>query len=540
LAQTLRALSNPRSRRARWTLGLSALCAVAAPLAWAAAPAQAITENFAYTGGEQMFVVPTGVYEVQVLAIGGQGGESNGPAGGEAAEVKGAMDVTPGQTLYVEVGGKGQTGAEGGAGGFNGGAGGGGGGGGASDIRTVPRSTSLTVEDTRLLVAAGGGGGGSSSEEPGGAGGAAGSPGGTSNYLGGGAGTESEGGAGASGCEASGTGGNGELGAGGAGGNSFVFTGPGGGGGGGFYGGGGGGGACAVGSSGGGGGSSLVPPLALLTLSSAAPKIEISYHPPPSVEIVFPAEGGTYSRNQIVSANYSCLPGEGATLKSCVGPVANGAPLNTSTAGEHTFTVNGEDTDKGKASKGVTYTVYPPPAVEVGSPAEGATYTQGQTVTAAYVCLPAEGLGLESCAGPVASGAAIDTATPGPHNFTVEAEDSIGGATSRKIGYTVAAPPGPAPPGPAPASAADTTLGSHPKTTIKTKKNKVKVKFSFSSDVTGATFMCMLDKGAFAPCTSPKSYSVKKGKHTFSVEAVGPGGTDASPATFSFKVKKKK
>ncbi len=47
-----------------------------------------------------------------------------------------------------------------------------------------------------------------------------------------------------------------------------------------------------------------------------------------------------------------------------------------------------------------------------------------------------------------------------------------------------------------------------------------------------------LDKGAFAPCTSPKSYKVKPGKHTFSVEAVSAGGTDPTPASFSFKVKK--
>jgi hypothetical protein len=58
--------------------------------------------------------------------------------------------------------------------------------------------------------------------------------------------------------------------------------------------------------------------------------------------------------------------------------------------------------------------------------------------------------------------------------------------------------------------------------------------------VAGATFQCKLDKGSFAPCISPKTYKVKKGKHTFSVEAVGPAGTDPTPATFSFKVKKKK
>ena len=53
------------------------------------------------------------------------------------------------------------------------------------------------------------------------------------------------------------------------------------------------------------------------------------------------------------------------------------------------------------------------------------------------------------------------------------------------------------------------------------------------------SFECKLDKGAFAPCTSPKTYKVKPGKHTFSVEALSAAGTDPTPATFSFKVKKK-
>jgi hypothetical protein len=48
------------------------------------------------------------------------------------------------------------------------------------------------------------------------------------------------------------------------------------------------------------------------------------------------------------------------------------------------------------------------------------------------------------------------------------------------------------------------------------------------------------DKGAFAPCASPKSYKVKPGKHTFSVEAVNAAGADPTPATFSFKVTKNK
>jgi hypothetical protein len=432
-------------------LALSALCGAAFPLAWAAAPAQATTENFAYTGGEQTFIVPTGVYKMEILAIGGTGGEANTAAGGQAAEVTGVVSVTPGQTLYVEVGGKGETAGEGGKGGFNGGGNGAGGGGGASDVRTAQMSAGLSP-DTRLIVAGGGGGGGATGEEAGGAGGAAGNAGGEAGYSGGGAGTETEGGQGASGCELSGEGGDGTLGSGGAGGYSGLSTGPGGGGGGGYYGGGGGGGACFIGSSGGGGGSSLVPAKGLLFLTSAAPKIQLSYNPPPSIAITTPAKGAQYTQGQAVSASYSCLPGEGTTLKSCTGPIANGAPLDTSTAGEHTFTVNAEDNDSGKASASVTYSV-------------------------------------------------------------------------------VAATP---------SGAANTKLGSHPKKKIKTKKKKVKVKFRFTSNVAGATFECKLDKRAFAPCTSPKSYRVKRGGHTFKVRAVGAGGTDPSPATFSFKVKKKK
>jgi hypothetical protein len=86
--------------------------------------------------------VPGGVHSVEILTIGGSGGASE-LGGGVAAEVIGNVSVTPGQTLYVEVGGKGKSGVEGGAGVFNGGAhsgGGSAGGGGASDVRTSPEA----------------------------------------------------------------------------------------------------------------------------------------------------------------------------------------------------------------------------------------------------------------------------------------------------------------------------------------------------------------------------------------------------------------
>jgi subtilisin family serine protease len=56
--------------------------------------------------------------------------------------------------------------------------------------------------------------------------------------------------------------------------------------------------------------------------------------------------------------------------------------------------------------------------------------------------------------------------------------------------------------------------------------------FQFDSNATGpATFQCSLDGGAYAACTSPASYTVGLGAHTFDVRSVDPHGKlDASPA----------
>ncbi|MGN6815954.1 MAG: hypothetical protein ACTHK3_07715 [Solirubrobacterales bacterium] len=434
----------PSLRQAKWIVAM--LCALGWTLI-ATASAQAVTEKFEYTGGEQTFLVPSGVHNLQVRLVGGHGGQGGG-AGGAAAEVLGSLEVQPGETLYVEVGGNGKSAGEGGEGGFNGGGDGAGGGGGASDIRLVPRLGFLSLE-SRLIIAAGGGGGGGNGGEAGGNGGEAGSGGETSSggNGGGGAGTSSEGGGGGSGCGGSGS--TGELGFGGGGGSGESGTNGGGGGGGGLFGGGGGSGGCSLGGGGGGGGSSLVPGFGLETTAVTAPKVEISYKKPPLINIVSPAGGANFALGQAVTASYSCTPQEGTSLIICSGPVANGAP--------------------------------------------------------------------------------IDTSTPGEHSFTVNAKDNAGGTNSITVKYTVLSP---APP----PSAPDTVLGSHPPKKLKTTKKKVKVKFTFSSPVAGATFQCKLDKAAYAPCTSPKRYKVKAGKHKFSVAAVKAGLTDPTPATFKFKV----
>lgn len=118
-----------------------------------------VSKQFDYSGAMETFIVPDGVYEIEMELDGAQGGSYNASnqRGGYGAKVTGKMNVTPGQTLYISVGGQ----PVGQLGGFNGGGNGGTshanarGGGGATDIRIS--GTSLS---DRFIVAAGGGGNG--------------------------------------------------------------------------------------------------------------------------------------------------------------------------------------------------------------------------------------------------------------------------------------------------------------------------------------------------------------------------------------------
>ena len=93
------------------------------------------------------------------------------------------------------------------------------------------------------------------------------------------------------------------------------------------------------------------------------------------------------------------------------------------------------------------------PGVAITSPAEGASFSQGQAVAASYSCADPDGASdVTSCAGPVAPGARIDTGSVGAKTFTVSAADRAGNRAEKTVHYTVtAAGPGPRPgPGPGP------------------------------------------------------------------------------------------
>jgi hypothetical protein len=228
-----------------------------------------------YGPGFYLIAVPPGVTQMTFDLYGAQGSGGNAAStGGLGGRAMATIDVTPGATLQLNVGGAGDNGVHPG---YNGGGGhspltGGGNGGGKTDLR-------LNDGTTILLLAGGGGGGGADSVGvvggnggPGGAmttvtgmGGDGTPHGGANGGGGGGGGTDAAGGmggAGGTGTFSGSNGSDGSAGQGGQGGDGFNFGG--GGGGGGIFGGGGGGGGGAGASGnapggGGGGGSSFGP-----------------------------------------------------------------------------------------------------------------------------------------------------------------------------------------------------------------------------------------------------------------------------------------
>lgn len=64
------------------------------------------TYNFIYTGAIQQFIVPNRVTSIQINAIGAKGGTgATGQVGGAGANITTTLNVTPGQVLYIVVGG---------------------------------------------------------------------------------------------------------------------------------------------------------------------------------------------------------------------------------------------------------------------------------------------------------------------------------------------------------------------------------------------------------------------------------------------------
>jgi hypothetical protein len=154
--------------------------------------------------------------------------------------------------------------------------------------------------------------------------------------------------------------------------------------------------------------------------------------------------------------------------------------------------------------------------------------------------------------GPDSGGSSVELAVSAGTTYRIALDGDRGDqgqATLRLDGPAAApttgepsTPAPPAPPGdsstpPPAAGVPGTSLRRHPRRTLRTSKRRVRVVFRFSSNVAGAAFRCKLDRRRFAPCRSPKRYSVKHGRHRFLVQAVDGAGADPTPARFTFKVR---
>jgi hypothetical protein len=131
----------------------------------------------------------------------------------------------------------------------------------------------------------------------------------------------------------------------------------------------------------------------------------------------------------------------------------------------------------------------------------------------------------------------------GPHSFQVRAIDPSGNVDPSPAGYSfqvVASPTLPTPAllsPPLPPREPQTSISAKPGSRTQDRTPT----FRFRAGAAGATFQCKLDGGSFKPCRSPLTTKVLSyGAHTLQVRAVIAGAIDPSPATFRFKVTRRR
>jgi hypothetical protein len=100
-----------------------------------------------------------------------------------------------------------------------------------------------------------------------------------------------------------------------------------------------------------------------------------------------------------------------------------------------TYTVSDPSANTATATRTVNVVDTTPPLITMTAP-QATAYALNDTVVANYTCVDTVS-GVAACAGPVPSGSAIDTASPGSRMFTVTASDRAGNVTTRSVGYTV-------------------------------------------------------------------------------------------------------
>ncbi|MDO9357348.1 MAG: FG-GAP-like repeat-containing protein [Solirubrobacteraceae bacterium] len=161
-----------------------------------------------------------------------------------------------------------------------------------------------------------------------------------------------------------------------------------------------------------------------------------------------PKEPRLYPQDMRVETAFSCAPGvDGAPIASCkddAGASGRGR-LDTSTPGPQTYRVVATGQDGSSARATVSYVVAAPPKLTLSGPTAGAVYALGDRVATTFTCAAGEySLGIETCrdGNRSADGTGLlDTSTPGPGSYRVEAFTEEGGLGVASVRYTVAERP---------------------------------------------------------------------------------------------------
>ena len=261
-----------------------------------------------------------------------------------------------------------------------------------------------------------------------------------------------------------------------------------------------------------------------------------------------------YSSNE-VGATFECSlegPAQAHAFSACASE--SGKTYSNLPSGSYTFKVRSTDL-AGNQGTAASYPfavdnslkdVTPPDTTIVTKPADPSsstsadfTYTSTEAGSTFECKMDAEAFTACPSTGRSYAGLSV-----GAHTFQVRATDAEKNTDLSPATYTfsvvlpVTQPPEVLPPPPPVQTAPDTKLTSKPKAKSKDKTPT----FKFTATVPGSMFECQLDGKAFKACRSPlTTKSLKPGRHTFKVRAVGPTGLeDPSPATSSFKVVKPK
>ncbi len=87
----------------------------------------------------------------------------------------------------------------------------------------------------------------------------------------------------------------------------------------------------------------------------------------------------------------------------------------------------------------------------------------------------------------------------------------------------------------------ETTITKAPRSKVRTRKRRKRVRFEFASSEPSSTFRCVLDGGPGFACDPPLKRKLERGRHTLTVQAIDTAGNaDPTPAMTGFRVKRRR